>query len=197
MQATGHKMMYLLLLLLCFFATIGCDQIPSTKDLDKDIDILRKQVEQINQDAAQYGGLVHTLMLIRTNVVKNTLAALEQKATGYKRFIPITYTINLKEFDIRNKDDQLKGLDASILEIKTQIKSAEEENNRYSGGLLKALILTRKAIAENTLAFLEQKRMLLKHDIPIVTVMPDPKQLNEDKSKNSFQKSPGSDQDNL
>ena len=187
-----------LLLIFLLLLTFGCHQIPSTDKLKSDINSLQEQIKNAEDQASQYAGLYKTLIQIRVAILKNTLAALEQKNTGYKRFIPITYTIDGKESSLKDKEAQLKELSKSISQTKKEIADAEVEENRYTGGLLKVLAMTRKATGQSTLAFLEQKRLLLVHDIPISTVMPDLKSSTDDTSKgDKFQISPGTDQDNL
>jgi hypothetical protein len=51
-----------------------------------------------------------------------------------------------------------EALDSDLAEIRAQIKAADEEDSKYQGGLIKALVLIRREILRTTEAMLEQKR---------------------------------------
>lgn len=192
----SFKIVFAIFTILFFITIIGCNQVVSSNELNQDIELLIKQVKEIDREVGNYGGLSYSLILVRRNIVQNTLEALKQKASGYKRFIPVSYTINFETYQITNKPEQLKMLSAGIVKMKKQIKLAEKESKLYRVGLDKNLALNRKMIAKNTLAFLEQKKMLLQHDIPIVVVMPDLRQFAQGLSKVSFKNSLGTGQGN-
>ena len=65
-------------------------------------------------------------------------------------------------------EDQAALVDASLVQVRAQIRDAEGERARYEGGLIVNQILLRLSILHSTEAMLEQKRLSLAHNIPIV-----------------------------
>lgn len=80
-------------------------------------------------------------------------------------------------------------LNDELDKLRKDLSKAEFESSKYSGGLIKVLDLTRIASVQNSIVFLEQKRLLLKHDIPIYSIVT--KASSE--SRDEFKKTPGED----
>jgi len=117
---------------------------------------------------------------------------LEQKKTGLKRYIPISYAIDGKKYSQpENKNDLLEELERDIESLKNDLAKAEKESKQYSGGLLGVISLTQVATIKNSIVLLDQKRLLLKHDIPYYSIIPTASKSNEP----SFNPTPGKDID--
>lgn len=182
------RTLFLLTLLLA-----GCSKVPSTIDIESDINLLDNEIKEAIATVQDYsGGLLSILAKVRLETLKSTKTMLEQKKTGLKRYIPIAYTIDGKKYSPpENKNNLLQELERDINELKENIARAEKENNKYTGGLLSILYLTQIATEKNSIAFLEQKRLLLKHDIPYYSVLPATSKNNEP----GFKPTPGKDID--
>lgn len=182
------KMLFLGILLLA-----GCSNIPSTEQIDSDIGLLDKEIKEATVTVQDYsGGLLSILANVRLETLKSTKAMLEQKKTGLKRYIPVSYSVDGKKYSPpENKDDLLKELEQEIENLKNDLAKAEKESEQYGGGLLGVLSLTQVATIKNSIAFLEQRRLLIKHDIPYYSILPAASKSNEP----SFKPTPGNDID--
>lgn len=165
------KAILILFLLITF---VGCGNVPSTVDLDNDITELIKGIKDTENEINNYsGGLLKLLLELRKEILTNTKLMLEQKRSGLKRFININYSIDGNKYiPPNNKNELLKDIQGEIIYIKTDIAKALKESNRYSGGLIKVLIEVRAATLENSLAFIKQRELLLKYDIPLYSIIP-------------------------
>jgi len=172
----------------------SCGNIPSAEELDADIAALTKQLESAKTEADQYsGGLVKALIDVRKEILTNTKLMLEQKRTGIKRFIPLSYTINGEKYvPPPKKDELLNGIQEELEHLKGKAKDIQNESDKYIGGLIKALRETELATIKNSIVVLEQKILFLKHDIPLHAAIPAP-QATQVELK--FKPTPGNDID--
>ncbi len=184
------------LIILIFFAftlLANCSRVPSSEELEKDIALLDKRIEETTKAAQEYtGGIISVLSNVRLETLKTTKAMLEQKITGIKRYIPISYTVSGKEYTPpENKQEIMLELERDIKELKEDLSEAEVESEDYNSGLLGELSLSKVFSIKNSITFLEQKYFLLKHDIPFYLVMPDAQKSEE----TDFIQTPGEDID--
>ena len=180
-------------LMISTLVLIGCPNTPSTKELDQDIAKLEAEIKESKSVLDDYsGGLIAVLSRVRLQVLQSTKAMLEQKKMGFRRYIHITYTIDGKKyFPPKNKDKLLKEIKQDINNLKSELEEAKEESKRYEGGLLSVLSLTHIATIKNSIAFLEQKQLLLKYDIPYYAILP----VNSKNEELVFKPTPGKDID--
>jgi len=191
MKTTLFKSRTILALLLLFF---GCGKIPSTEELDKDISYATKEIEATAAESRKYsGGLIKVLVDVRKEILENTKAILEQKRTGIRRFIPVNYTVDGENYSVpENKQELLNKIESDLQDLDKKITDTQNEIAKFSGGLIKVMLLAQLATTQNTKAFLEQKLILLKYDIPLYTVMPS---LEAGKDEPEFKPTPGKDID--
>jgi hypothetical protein len=176
------------------FLLSGCLNAPSTEEFDSEIALLNKQIESAKEESNHYsGGLIKILIDIRKDILTNTKLMLEQKRSGIKKFIKITYNINGTKYEPPpNKGNLLKELQKEIQTTNDNIQKARKESSRYTGGFIKGLAEIKAATLEDSLAFLTQREMLLKYDIPFYAVLP--KSGGNGKGQ-EFKKTPGKDID--
>jgi len=184
---------YFKIFFLCILLLAGCSNIPSTEEIDGDIGLLDKQIKEAIATVQNYsGGLLATLANLRLEALQSTKAMLEQKKTGLKRYIHVSYSVDGKKYSPpENKNDLLEELEQDIENLKNDLAKAEKESDQYGGGLLGVLSLTQVATIKNSIAFLEQRRLLLKHDIPYYSIIPATSKSNEP----GFKPTPGKDVD--
>lgn len=184
---------YFKILFLAALLLAGCSNVPSTEEIDRDIGLLDKEIKEVTATAQDYsGGLLGILANVRLETLQSTKAMLEQKRTGLKRYIPVSYSVDGKKYSPpENKNDLLKELEQDIENLKNDLAKAEKESDQYGGGLLGVLSFTQVATIKNSIAFLEQRRLLLKHDIPYYSILPATSKSNEP----SFKPTPGKDID--
>jgi hypothetical protein len=182
------KILFLIILFLS-----GCSNIPDTQEIVADLDLLDKEIKEATSTAQDYsGGLITILIKVRIETLKSTKEMLEQKKTGLNRFIPISYSVDGKKYiPPENKNDLLKDLEKDLKNLKDDLAEAEKESAKYSGGLLALMSLTQASTVKNSMALLEQRRLLLKHDIPCYSMLPS----TEKNKELEFKPTPGKDID--
>ena len=171
----------------------GCSNIPSTEEIDKDISLLNEEISNAQATAQEYSrGLLAVLATVRLETLKTTKVMLEQKKNGYKRFIPLTYSIDGKRYSPpENKDNLLNDLNNDLESLQEDLTKAEKESAQYGGGLLGVFSLTQVATVKNSIAFLKQRSLLLKYDIPYYSLIPNTAGSGEP----GFKPTPGKDID--
>jgi hypothetical protein len=182
----------LFIIIFCY----SCGDIPSTDELDKDIQILETQIQSAKENSEQYsGGLIKVLIDMRTEILRNTKAMLDQKKSGIKRFINMKYTIDGRGYDPpKNKDELLTSLQEDINSNQAKKEEVRKQSERYAGGLFKVMLESQMATIDASIATLEQRKLFLKYDIPLYAMMPD-KGLTDKESE--FKATPGEDMDKL
>lgn len=181
------------IILLSIFLLFGCSKVPSTEELDSDLKTVETEINEAQKTIDEYsGGLLAILANVRLQTLKATKSMLAQKQNGFHRYIPLSYSIDGKEYTTpENKDSLLQELNDDLKDLQQDLSKAEEESARYGGSLLGVLSLTQVAIVENSIAFLNQRRLLLKHDIPYYDIVIAPSGNREQ----GFKPTPGEDID--
>lgn len=184
---------YFKILSLTILLLAGCSNVPSTEEIDSDMGLLDKEIKEATATVQDYsGGLLAILANVRLQTLQSTKTMLLQKKTGLKRYIPVSYSVDGKKYSApENKNHLLQELKQDIENLKDDLAKAEKESDQYRGGLLGVLSLTQVATVKNSIAFLEQRRLLLKHDIPYYSILPATSKSNEQ----SFKPTPGKDID--
>ena len=184
-------MKFIQIILIATLLLSGCYEYPSTKEIDADILVLEKDIESAKANSEKYdGGLLAILANIQIETLAVTKAMLEQKRKGIYRYIPIKYTVEGREYSPpANKKTTLEELNKDIDDVKAELLRAEVESELYEGRLLRMLSLAQVAIERNTLASLNQRRLLLKYDIPYFNNAPSA----SSDSDTEFKPTPGED----
>jgi len=195
MHFEGMNLRHLAITVLAALLLSGCYEYPSTEEIDGDLAILKDEINDAKANTEKYaGGLLSILASVQLETLKSTKSMLEQKKKGFQRYIPITYTVDGKGYSPpANKGKLLEELTIDIDKAKEELSKAELESSKYGGGLLGVLSLTQVATSNNTLAFLNQRRLLLKYDIPYYNIVPAPPRDQEP----DFKATPGEDIDKL
>jgi hypothetical protein len=168
-------MKYLLLIAVLILSLLSsCFNVPLSDDLEADIANLDERVKNTRITVNEYsGGLLSVLTSIRLETLMTTKSMLEQKKLGLKRFIPISYTVDGKKYvPPSDKDTLLQNIERDLTDLRKHLAEAKSENERYGRGLLGVLSLTNTATIKNSITFLEQRKLLLKHDIPYYSLLP-------------------------
>jgi len=141
---------------------------PTTTELDGDILVVQKWISEAEEDAAKYGsGVIRSYAALRVQILKNTEAMLQQKRLSLIRKITLVYHDNLPRVAL---DVDLTALDQEIAKAEKEQIDAEIEARRYSGGLIQAMSLVRVAIAQTTIAALEQQKLLSRYGMPMLAL---------------------------
>lgn len=140
---------------------IGLDHVssdPSTEQLDKDIAAVSAQIKDAETEGGQYaGGAIQSLIFVRIQVLKTTLAMLEQKRTSILRRVDLVYSVDGEEVSVNA--DIISSLDLELDKFSEELGRFKSEAALYSGGLIQSLALINAATTEMTLAQLRQRRL--------------------------------------
>lgn len=138
-------------------------------DLEKDIQAVSLQIDAAEKENVQYsGGLVKSLIILRLQILKNTKVMLEQKKYALKHGIPVKYTCKGEIYQPTPADQTaIQEIESDIRNQEAKLSEAEVENAKYSGGLVKAMILSQISTIKNTIAMLEQRKLTAKYGIPL------------------------------
>jgi len=157
------------------------------EELKEDIETVSLQIAKAEKENARYaGGLVKTLIILRLQILNNTKAMLEQKKYALIHGIPVHYTYR-DEIYIPTPADSatIQIIESDIKVQQKRLAKAEAEDEKYSGGLVKAMIASQICTIKNTIAMLEQKKMIAKYGIPIPAL-----QVEKPTAKSSAEPSP-------
>jgi uncharacterized protein YraI len=146
-----------------------------TMALDRDIRAISVQISEAEKEKSEHSkGLIKALIAYRLQVLKNTEAMLEQKEYASKHGIPVTYTYEGDVYKPTLADPAIiKSIESDIRHQEAELSKAEEKNAEYSGGILNAMTRYRVATIKNTIAILEQQKLVEKYGIPVVLLPKD------------------------
>ena len=141
---------------------------PPSAEIGADIAAIDARLRQAEpEDARLAGGLVKALLGSEMEILRQTRAMLQQRATSWTFGIGLKYSVDGKPFvPPADAPEQLAMVEADIAQTKEKLAAAEAEAARYSGGLVQALSLSTVATIRNSLSMLEQRRLALKYALP-------------------------------
>ncbi len=165
---------YLFTLIFPSLLFCGCSNFPSIEEIEDDIKAINLEIQATEKTVQKYsGGLLSILANVHLETLITTRSMLDQKKKGIQRFIPLSYSIDGKSYiPPENKNALLQEISDELEDLQHDLVLAEIESEKYGGGLLGVLSLTKVATIQNSIAFLNQRRLLLKHDIPYYTAIP-------------------------
>lgn len=141
--------------------------------------LLRDAISASNERAthlqAEYdkysGGLIRSLLGSALAAEKNTLAMLRQKQESWIHRIALDYTVDGTAYLApNNAAEEISAIEAAIQTEKSKLIDSQAEADRYSGGLIRATLLSTVATQKMSVAMLEQKRASLKFGFPLYSV---------------------------
>lgn len=132
----------------------------------------RDRVAQLQSEYDKYsGGLIRALLGSALAAEKHTFAMLNQKQESWVHRIALDYTVDGKAYRApENAEEQIAAIEAEIDTASAKLSSARAEADRYSGGLVRATLLSAVATQQMSLAMLEQKRASLRFGFPLYAV---------------------------
>lgn len=141
----------------------------SAESLDKAILDTQSRISAITAEQDKYtGGLLKSMLSAALATETSTLAMLNQKRQSWIHRIALGYTIDGTGFTSPdNAADQINTLNAEIEAQKAKLLVTEAKADLYSGGLIRATLLSTAASTELSLALLEQKKASLEFGFPI------------------------------
>ena len=122
------------------------------------------QIDAAEQDDESYsGGLIKTLIAVRLEILRTNHALIQQRIHAVEGGSEIDIVVTGSAPD----PELAATLLSEIEDQREKVTEAEQEADRYSGGLVRALALSTLATARNTLAMLEQRYLSAKYGLAI------------------------------
>jgi hypothetical protein len=169
----------LIVVLIAALGATACEQYVARERVDglkKDIEAVAAQIKAAETEEAQYsGGLIKALIAARRATLHHTSAMLDQRLKSWTFGIRLRYTVDGKSFVSRPADkEQASALEQELATLRARMVNEELEASRYAGGLIQAMTLASVATMRQTEALLDQRRLLLKYEMPTYVVAPPP-----------------------
>lgn len=175
-------------------ALLGFERSVSTQEIDSDLGRVQALLDDAAKEESRYsGGIILAQIKFRKSIYQSSIAMLNQKKMSLIHRINLEFPQAGKPFSV--DPGKTEALSAEIERINGEVRFAQSEADRYSGGLILSMILVRKAQYETSLASLEHARIAAKYAIPLV--VPEdlagpppsraaPKEANPDKDKEAL-----------
>lgn len=142
---------------------------PTAEDLARagaikaDITAIERQIEEARTESEKLtGGLIKVRIDARIAQMKYTIALLQTRQKALEvgsRPVPVEVASSAVD------EGMVAKLDKDIEEQRAKIAETEAKATQYSGGLIRAQILSTSATMSETLALLEQRRMIAKYGL--------------------------------
>jgi hypothetical protein len=174
---TLRRSSVLILVLLAALGATACERFVAPERIEglrKDLDAVATKIKATEAEDAQYtGGLIKALIGARLATLRHTHAMLDQRIKSWTFGINLRYTVDGKGFvsDPANKE-QAGAMERELAGLRARMAVQELEASRYSGGLIHAMTLASVATMRQTEALLDQRRLLLKYDLPAYVAGP-------------------------
>jgi len=139
----------------------------STLEIDRDRETINTQLKEAQTEAAKYsGGVIKTFLDLRIEILRNTLAMLDQKRSSYLRLITLRFTVDGRPLSAAS-DAQLREIEEEIKQVERKVADAKREVSQYTGGLLQIMALMKVATEEASASTLRLKFYSAKYGIPL------------------------------
>lgn len=165
-------------LILCLVTSLGCGARELTPEQRQQLEALRKEQTEVREeitnaqtkDDALAGGLIKSLVGFRIEVLMTTEALIQQRIQAIESGARISVEVPATEPDPQEAERLL----SEIATQEEELQAAQEDADRYSGGLVRSLKLTTVATKEQTLAMLQQRHLAAKYGLAIPSVAGSP-----------------------
>jgi hypothetical protein len=139
---------------------------PTTQEIDGDLDTVRNQIKQTSAEGEKYeSGLLKSLIELRSEMLENTQAMLEQKKISLLRRINLNFKINGRELP-PDTMEELRDIAENIEQAEQKLTESEKNATKYSGGLVQAMAMMSVATDQLALAQLRLKYYAAKYGLP-------------------------------
>jgi hypothetical protein len=162
---------FLIVISVAALTAVGCEGLVApdrVEALKKDLAAVAVQIKAAETEDSHYsGGLIKGLVGARLATLRHTHAMLDQRLKSWMFVIGLRYTVDGKRFVSDGAgNEQATAIERELATLRSRIATQEMEASRYSGGLIHAMALASVATMRQTEALLDQRRLLLKYDIP-------------------------------
>lgn len=135
---------------------------PNMSTLQEESTTISKQIEQAQSESEKYsGGLIKTLIDSRIATLKLTKALVDQRITAIKTGAKL----KIEAPATPAQPDEAAALAKEIESIDQRIEKTQQNADQYSGGLIKAQLLSTIATMQETRALTEQRMLAAKYGL--------------------------------
>lgn len=135
---------------------------PNITTLQEEATTISRQIEQAQSENEKYsGGLIKTLIDSRIATLKLTKALVDQRITAIKTGAKLKIEVPATPA----QPDEAAALAKEIESIDQRIEKTQQNADQYSGGLIKAQLLSTIATMQETRALTEQRMLTAKYGL--------------------------------
>jgi hypothetical protein len=150
-----------------FLGWILLDPVPSTQELDSDLEKVRSEMKAASTDSDKYSsGLIKSFIDLRKATLQNTEAMLVQKRTAILRRINLDYRIDgASSHPASGKE--LDDINEEIQRAERKLAQSVSNAQQYSGGLIQMMALATVETDKLAVSTLRLKFYLAKYGLPV------------------------------
>lgn len=132
------------------------------EELKKELEITRAEIaDAMKKDKELSGGLVKALVATRIEILKTNEALIQQRIQALESGTPI----KIEVLGSTANEKEAVSLEREIQAKRDELAAQKKDAERYSGGLALAMKHSAIATTENTIAMLEQQRLIAKYGL--------------------------------
>jgi len=137
-------------------------KVAKIEELKQEIIKTKTEIEEAQKkDSERIGGLVKTLITVRIEILKTNEALMQQMIYALESGAPIKLQVSATTPD----EQKVSSLEQEIQVKKDELAQVKKEMDKYSGGLVLAIKSAEAATLENTIAMLDQQRIISKYGL--------------------------------
>lgn len=149
-----------------FLVWLIANPVPSTEQLDADLNQVRVAIKQASSESEKYGpSAIKAIVEARRQILLNTESMLLQKRTSALRRINLNFEFNGSGLRPET-DNELNSIKAEIDQAKQKLAVSVKNANQYTGGLVQAMALMSVQTDELTISQLWLKFYSAKYGLP-------------------------------
>lgn len=136
------------------------------EELKQELSKTKTEVAEAQKKDSEYsGGLIKALIGVRIEILKTNEAVIQQRIQALESGAKIKIEI----LGTTPNEQRATSLDQEIQAKRLELAQAKKEMEQYSGGLLLAMKASAAATLENTIAMMEQERIIAKYGLSYKT----------------------------
>lgn len=141
--------------------------IPSTADLDADLEKIRAEIKQSSDESEKYSsGAMKALIELRKKTFQNSEAMLSQKRDSVLRRVNISYRIDGSELRPAS-DAKLNEIKQEIEQANQKLVQSQKNAQQYTGGLVQVMALMTVETDQFSVSQLYLKYYSAKYGLPL------------------------------
>jgi hypothetical protein len=140
--------------------------IAKIEELKQELAKTRIEIEVAQKKDSEYaGGLIKALIGVRIEILKTNEALIQQRIQALESGV----AIKLQVYGTTPNEQRAASLEQEIQAKRIELTQAKKEMELYSGGLVLAMKASAAATLENTIAMMEQERIIAKYGLSYKT----------------------------